>query len=231
MRHWLLLLLILAVSGEASEQESGADAERLRDLRREAELSPSAVSLRNLARELSSTDRRADTLEAAQLLDRAFSMSDHEWWHVARDAHFLYREAGEPRLAAALRERARHHLPVRPLQRLGADVTTDDVHDVFEQLCSHHVVPVVGPQYCLDSIGAVVSHLATASRSDRDQDIADAVASTMVSIAFALEREAPGWRDQYRAWIDSLVGSGLDSVAVKRLQAHLEEDTWIIVVE
>lgn len=210
------------------------EAERLRILRRVAEIAPNTFSLRILASELSQSGRQEDTLEAAQLMERAFSMSGHKWWYAARTAYFLYLEADEPKRAADLRELAQRQFPAKPLGRLPAGVTADAISDVLEPLCSHDALPVLGPSHCLNSIGAVVEHLAASSRNEHSQEIADAASVAMLAAAAGqrtLDTEAHDWRNRYQSWIESLLASGLDSVAVRRLRAHAEEDSWPIVVE
>lgn len=218
---------LLALSVEAEDA-----AERQRLLRQIVAVAPSdVVALQSLAAELQQTGRIADWREAGVLLEQAYAIqTGMNKWHLAGQAGWAYRNAGEADRATALEARARRDIGLEGLQAELMDITglgPRRAWEILTTLCYDAVTGLFGADACLSGIRAALDRSSAADATTEVRGLAEAAAAGMVTAArggAALTAEDPDWHPSFLSQLEGLAARGIESAVIYGAYANLTLD-------
>ncbi len=158
------------------------------------------LSYRVLIAQLESSDPPADSVQITAVQSRLASFLDQ----AREDLHW------ESRLSEALQE------PASAPERTTATLSF---------LCDRHARATFGAGDCIESVATVADAMMSSGDTGTGLRLADAVASSMMSLAmdeFGVEADYADWRERFAELSQSLLSRGVETPSLYRAYFHME---------
>jgi tetratricopeptide (TPR) repeat protein len=232
--------------------------QRVDYLRQVVAISPSDLQAVNrLANALTNVGGLANNLERINVQERAYAETDLRFgqtqvaseelrWRLVGDLASSYRwlvsqlmssDADSSDIAdaeanlASFIGRARSDLRIEAMvSEINREPAADPGQTTtkLSSLCRSEALSVFGANACMDSLAVVIEAVATSGGSVAGFQLADVVASTMVSMAgdywLFIRMDYPDWIDQSVAALRRLMASGMETAALYAAYSTFESD-------